>query len=157
MDTNSSLALILLLTSGLLLALLGWWRAAGATRRRNRRQQRRAQRGEADAEALLSQYGWEVVDRQVTQRWTLWVDGEGHDVHCRADLVVASRGHPRHPDGTRLVADVKTGRAAPRASHPATRRQLLEYQLAFGVQGALLVDMEAQQVHHVGFDDLLEL
>jgi len=148
--------IVLLLLAALLASWVGWWRAAHATRRRNRRQQRRARRGEAAAEALLRAHGWQIVDRQATQRWVLWVDGQPEEVHCRADLVVEAHRHADLPDGARFVADVKTGDRAPRPSHPATRRQLLEYQLAFGVRGALLVDMEAQQVHRVAFDDLVE-
>jgi hypothetical protein len=34
---------------------------------------------------------------------------------------------------------------------PATRRQLLEYRCAFGVDGVLLVDAEARRVHVIDF------
>ena len=38
-------------------------------------------------------------------------------------------------DQLACVAEVKTGRLAPRIDTPATRRQLLEYRLAFDVDG----------------------
>lgn len=41
---------------------------------------------------------------------------------------------------------MKTGKLAPRLDHAATRRQLLEYRVAFGVDGVLLVDAEAERV-----------
>ena len=57
----------------------------------------------------------------------------------RADLLVTRNGR-------RYVAEVKTGRTAPRLDCAATRRQLLEYRIAFGVDGVLLVDAESDCV-----------
>jgi hypothetical protein len=53
--------------------------------------------------------------------------------------------------GRRFVAEIKTGDQAPDPSFPATRRQLLEYQLVFEVEGLLLVDMAAGRVRTVSF------
>jgi hypothetical protein len=50
-----------------------------------------------------------------------------------------------------MVAEVKTGTQAPRFEHADTRRQLLEYQLAFEVDSVLLVDVEAGEVREVSF------
>ena len=47
---------------------------------------------------------------------------------------------------------MKTGAAAPRLEVSATRRQLLEYLHAFGVDGVVLVDADARTVQHVAFD-----
>ncbi len=60
-----------------------------------------------------------------------------------ADFIVRRRGRL-------FAADSKTGRAA-RATDAATRRQLLEYMLAFAVDGVLLVDPEAGRVVEVVF------
>jgi Holliday junction resolvase-like predicted endonuclease len=116
-----------------------WWRG-----RRARRRMARAAAGEARAEALLERRGYTVVGRQVQHRSRLFVDGEAVPFELRADLVVA-RG------GRRYVAEVKTGREAPRPTHPATRRQLLEYRAVLDVDGALLVDAEAERVYEVAF------
>ncbi len=97
---------------------------------------------------MLERAGYRVVDRQVHRTWTLRVDGEDREVALRADLIVRRRR-------TRYVAEVKTGRSAPRPDHPETRRQLLEYRLAFDVAGVLLVDMETRSVHSVEFPGLL--
>jgi len=77
------------------------------------------------------------------------IDGELREVSSRADLLL-ERHHRLY------VADVKSGELAPRPDQPATRRQLLEYLLAFGADGALVVDMRRRRVHAVGFPDLLE-
>jgi hypothetical protein len=49
------------------------------------------------------------------------------------------------------VAEVKTGRWAPRLETAATRRQLLEYRFAFDVDGVLLVDADADRVSSIEF------
>lgn len=124
-----------------------WRRAATRVGRGNRRRGDRARRAEFDAEDLLAEYGWTVVDRQVTRRWPMEVDGELVEATLRADLLVEQ-------DGFRFVAEVKTGRDATRPTFPSTRRQLLEYRLAFPVDGVLLVDMEAGEVVEVVFPEL---
>ncbi|HEX8950487.1 MAG TPA: hypothetical protein VF945_01515 [Polyangia bacterium] len=120
-----------------------WWRGA-ELRWRLRDQSERAAAGEARAEKLLAKAGYRVEARQVTRRWNVHVDGAPHEVTLRADFVVTRRGR-------RFVAEVKTGQDAPEIAAPATRRQLLEYRCAFGVDGVLLVDAEARRVHAVDF------
>jgi len=115
-----------------------------ARRRALRRRRERGAAGEARAEVLLTALGYAVVGRQVTARYALDVDGDAHDVDLRADYVV-ERGDRRY------VAEVKTGRLAPRLDTPATRRQLLEYRVAFDVSGVLLVDAESDAVRAVTF------
>lgn len=127
------------------IALLGWWRAVHRTTRGNRRRQVRAQWGEDGAVDVLAAAGFTVVDDQVTGEWSYWLDGDEVVVRCRADLLVEG-------DDGRFIAEVKTGARAIDPTHPATRRQLLEYQLAFPVDGLLLVDMEERRVVQVAFD-----
>lgn len=116
-----------------------WWRT-----RKARRRARRARRGEARAEGLLERLGYTIDDRQAETTWTLRVDGDDHEVELRADLLVTR-------DGARYVAEVKTGRLAPRITSASTRRQLLEYRMAYDVAGVLLVDAEAGRVVPVEF------
>jgi Holliday junction resolvase-like predicted endonuclease len=106
-----------------------------------------AQDGERRAERVLRRAGFAVVERQVAGRLSLSIDGERVEVTNRADLIVR-RGRRTY------VAEVKTGAIAPDPTHPATRRQLLEYRLAFDVDGVLLVDMEREAVHEIGFPDV---
>jgi hypothetical protein len=120
-----------------------WWRGA-SLRWRLRDQSERAAIGEQRAEKLLRKAGYRLEARQVTRRWPVLVDGAPHEVTLRADFVV-TRGRRR------FVAEVKTGEDAPEIAAPATRRQLLEYRCAFGVDGVLLVDAEQKRVHAVDF------
>lgn len=116
-------------------------------RRENGRRQLRASAGEGDAGAVLEAAGFTVIDRQVTVRFRMTLDGEEVEVHNRCDLV-AER------DGRVFVVDVKTGARATDPTGPATRRQLLEYLLSHEADGALLVDMDARVVVEVAFPDL---
>lgn len=132
----------LLLALGLLLLAWALRRAARSLRARSRA--RRALRGEERAEAILARYGYSVIGRQVTVSWPVWIDGEPIAFELRADCIVESGAR-------RYVAEVKTGAVAPRLDTPATRRQLLEYRVAFDVDGVLLVDAEAGAVRRVDF------
>lgn len=75
------------------------------------------------------------------------VDGRHRPVELRADYLVR-RGSER------FVAEVKTGRVAPCLATAATRRQLLEYRLAYAADGVLLVDMAQRRIHEVVFPSL---
>jgi hypothetical protein len=112
--------------------------------RRARRRSRRALVGESAAEHLLARAGYDVVDRQVALTWWIRCDDVDHAVELRADLLV-ERG------GLAFVAEVKTGEAAPRLTTAATRRQLLEYRVAYGVDGVLLVDADRGTIQRVEF------
>lgn len=125
--------------------LLVLWRAASSrTGRGNRKRATRAAVAEHHAEPLLARHGYRVTDRQVAGEVTVLVDGESRVVTCRADLIVERRRR-------RFVAEVKSGPNVTLATHPSTRRQLLEYLYAFDVDGVLLVDMHRKRVVQVEF------
>lgn len=118
-----------------------WWRGA-SLRWRLRARTRRAARGERDAARLLARAGYRVCGAQVRGELEYRLDGAPRVVEVQADYLVESRGE-------RFVAEVKTGREAPRLSNRATRRQLLEYAHAFDAAGVLLIDAERGRVHRV--------
>jgi hypothetical protein len=117
----------------------GWWGS-----RRARRRAARAGAGEGDAAGLLRRAGYRIVATQARTRWAPLLDGAPYELELRADYLVEA-------DGERLVAEVKTGDVAPSLSSAATRRQLLEYHVAFEVDGVLLVCPEAGAIHRVEF------
>ena len=113
-------------------------------RRAGRFHNERGQAGERRAEQLLRAQGYRVRARHVAGSYAVQVDGDVENIPLIADFIVER-------DGQRWVAEVKTGKQAPRVGHADTRRQMLEYQLAFEVPGVLLVDAEANRVHQVRF------
>jgi len=128
---------------GCLLLALGWWRSHRRIRRGNRRRGRIARGAEVDAEQLLAEAGFDVLERQATRRIVIEVDGEPVEAIVRADLLV-KRGRRRY------VAEVKTAGAVDPA-RPGTRRQLLEYLLVYRVDGVVLVDMTNHALREVRF------
>jgi Holliday junction resolvase-like predicted endonuclease len=114
------------------------WRRSTIAKKRGRR----AQKGETDAEELLESAGYEVMERQVRREFSLVCEGEEMTFELRADLLVRR-------DNEVFVAEVKTGESAPDLRNAATRRQLIEYALAFESPRILLVDVEGQDVCEV--------
>ena len=133
-------ALVALILARLGRGMRGSWRA--------RARAERAGAGEDAAEVLLRGAGFTIVARQVRTWWTPIVDGEPQETELRADYLVEAAG-------ALLVAEVKTGEEAPRITTAATRRQLLEYHVAFalshGADGVLLVCPELGTIHRVEF------
>ena len=129
-------ALVALVVARWLRQWRGSWRA--------HRRANRASAGELDAATMLRRAGFRIVARQARTWWSPIVDGEPYETEVRADYLVEA-------DGELLVAEVKTGDEAPQLSTAATRRQLLEYHVAFEADGVLLVCPERGAIHRVDF------
>lgn len=148
MSRESVFLLVALLAGALVALVVGRWLRALRGTWRAKRRARRAGSGEEDAAVMLRRAGFTIVARQARTWWTPTVDGEPVETELRADYLVES-------EGALFVAEVKTGDEAPQLSTAATRRQLLEYQvafhLAFGAHGVLLVCPELNAIHRVQF------
>ncbi len=130
-----------------LLVAIGAWCAIAWKRRTMLERFDAGRAAEREAEFILAAAGFRVIARQISARWTMTVDGTRCEVDLRADLRVE-----RH--GRQWLVEVKSGAAAPDPLWPSTRRQLLEYSLAFGASELLLVDVTARRIHVVSFPDL---
>jgi hypothetical protein len=139
---------IALLVGALVALVLARWLRAWLGSRRAVRRARRWKAGEDAAADLLSAAGYRIVERQATTWWYPRIDGEPLETEVRADYIVEAGGEL-------LVAEVKTGIAAPSMGNAATRRQLLEYLVAFGADGVLLVCPERRAIHRVEFPGCL--
>lgn len=135
---------IIALVAVLLYAVIGrkWnaWRGSKRARKRGAR----AVRGERRAEKLLESHGYEILERQLRTAWTIECDDGEHEFDLRADLLVQR-------DGREFIAEVKTGDAAPDLRNASTRRQLLEYAVAYNSPTILLVDVESRRIQEVYF------
>ncbi len=120
------------------------WLARQRAGWRSRKRNRIAARAERHAERLLARAGYRVLEVQPRLGWSIEVDGRPEAIELRADLLVTKRGR-------RYVADVKSGQHAPDLRTASTRRQLLEYLIAYQTDGVLLVDMQAGEVREVRF------
>ncbi|MBI5481065.1 MAG: hypothetical protein HY906_19565 [Deltaproteobacteria bacterium] len=132
---------------GALAALLLWalLAALGRALRRHRglARQRHGHAGERRGAALLQDAGWRVLDSHPPAALAVEVDGEPFAQPLEADYLCER-------DGRTLPAEVKTGQAADLGAR-ATRRQLLEYAVAYRSGATLLVDADAGTVAEVRF------
>ena len=148
LGAHANAVLALVAAVAVLSALLALWLAARWRRFRGswraRRRAARAGAGEDRAALMLEAAGFRIVARQARIAWVPLVDGEPFATELRADYLV-ERGDEL------LVAEVKTGAEAPSLATAATRRQLLEYRVAFDADGVLLVCPEAGAIHRVEF------
>jgi hypothetical protein len=106
--------------------LRAWFDRSGRQRRA-----RLALRAERAAEKILRKAGFRVLEAQARISWPVVFGDETLLFELRADFIVE--------DDRRYVAEVKTGDVVS-LRHGGTRRQLLEYLLAFDVDGVLLID-----------------
>jgi hypothetical protein len=111
--------------------------------RASRRRTRRGLDAEVHAEKLLRRLGYRVLGRQVRGGYEAAVDDTTWPVELTADYLVTR-------DGLDMVVEVKTGDGA-RLGHADTRRQMLEYQLAFGVSAVILLDADRGTLKQVTF------
>jgi hypothetical protein len=158
--TPQTLDVLLVLTAVLITLVLTRWLRSMRGSLRARRRAARAGAGEDIAAILLEEAGFIVIERQARVDWAplvylegpsesgpLHLGGEPHHLELRADYLVER-------DGELLVAEVKTGAEAPNLDTAATRRQLLEYHVAFAADGVLLVCPERNTIQRVVFPTL---
>jgi hypothetical protein len=141
----AALALAVAFVQALFLAGRRW-----ARRRRMAIRMERAQDGEERAARLLEEHGFVVSGAQAVVEHAVRIDDRVVVVALRADYLAEK-------NGARYVVEVKTGALAPKIETSATRRQMLEYRIAFDVDGVVLVDAESGRVHEVTFPALERL
>lgn len=137
-------AFLLGMAAATLIVLFVFHEMKQMARRRRVRRAARAHQAERAAAAVLERAGYTVLGQQVRRVWSVSADGQEVSFELIADYLVAA-------GGAAWVAEVKTGERALSLLHGPTRRQLLEYRHAFGVEGVLLVDAEAQRVRRIQF------
>ncbi len=143
-DSRKTMAIAVVVGSLLVIALWSIFRR-WLHRITLRRRFARAATGELRAESLLVERGYRVIARQAARQWHIAINGTSARVDLRVDYLVEKRGR-------RFVVEVKTGRFAPRLDNAITRRQLLEYHIAYGSDGALLVNPEQRRIHEIEFN-----
>jgi hypothetical protein len=129
----------------LIIALTAWWVVLFLRMLRSRKGRRVALHGlraERGAEKWLRGLGYQILGKQIASQLELYVNGQPWIFPLRADYLLGV-GNKRY------IAEVKSGKEMTSVSHAATRRQLLEYHLAYQVDGVLLVDAENKKVQHV--------
>ncbi len=127
--------------------LLGLTFARGGLRGRLERHRRTGARAEKKALRLLERAGFKLIRREAPATLTVVVDGVPQQFDVRADLLLSRKRRV-------YLAEIKAGEASGTIRNRATRRQLLEYALAFDVDGLLLVDVARARIRLVEFPAL---
>lgn len=106
---------------------------------------KKAKKGELAAIKLLEAKGYTIIAAQENKTIVTWVDNKPHYNTLIVDYIVKKGGKT-------FIAEVKTGKKVTKPTQTDTRRQLLEYYLAFNPHGIILVDMEKKELHNIVFD-----
>lgn len=109
-----------------------------------RQRLRKARKGEIAAIKFLEDRGYTVTGMQERKTVVTWVDHTPHYNNLKVDFIAKRKGKV-------YIAEVKTGQNAPNPTLAETRRQLLEYSLAYQPDGILLVDMERKTLREIAF------
>lgn len=146
LDQSAILALSLLAATLLLgVQTVRLWARGRVGAQRAKRARTLGRKGERDAKRLLKRARYRIEAEQPVGRLAYVVDAEAREAVLRPDFFVR-KGKRRY------VADAKAGVDATDLAKRGSRRQLLEYALAFPtVDGVLLVDTERGAIHEVAF------
>lgn len=98
-----------------------------------------------EAETLLKNKGFKIIDKQKRADIITYIDGKPNLGFVKADLIVEK-------NGKKYVAEVKAGELVADPLEPMTRRQLLEYKFAYKPYEVLLVNMLDKSIHKIDFE-----
>lgn len=103
-----------------------------------------SKRAEKKAERWLKRNGFQIIGRQQSRPLIIKTGKTSHRYLIRTDFLVKKGG--RH-----YVVEVKSGRKNSKITNRETRRQLLEYFLAYQTYGIILFDMDSKRFTEVKF------
>jgi Holliday junction resolvase len=143
-DENSILIFILFIGGGIVCLILyikisHWLRAKGLRKRFSK-----SRRAEKEAEKVLMKNGYAVIDAQKSKPLLITIGDKVHRYLVRIDYLVRKRGKV-------YVVEVKSGEKIPYITNRETRRQMLEYYLAYQPSGILLLNMKNKSISEVKF------
>jgi len=141
---NGVLILILIIGGGIICLFLyikisNWLRA-----KRLRRRFSKSRQAEKEAEKILRKKGYAIIDAQKSKPLLITVGDKIHRYLVRIDYLVRKRGKV-------YVVEVKSGEKIPYITNRETRRQMLEYYLAYQPNGIILLNMKNKSISEVKF------
>lgn len=119
--------------------LARWWRKL-----RLRRRFSRGAVAEQRANKILKNNGYEVLFTQRPFVMRMYVDNQLKEYKIRPDAFAKKNGRL-------YIVEVKTGQHAANPLYRDTRRQLMEYYYGIAADGLLLVNGDAETIHHIDF------
>ena len=143
-NENSVLIFILFICGGIFCLVLfikisNWLRT-----RRLRKRFSKSRQAEKEAEKILRKNGYAIIDAQKSKPLLITIGDKIHRYLVRIDYLVRKRGKI-------FVVEVKSGEKIPYITNRETRRQMLEYYLAYQPCGILLLNMKNKIISEVKF------
>jgi len=104
----------------------------------------KGRKAEKAAEKILTKNGYTIIETQKSKSLLVTIGDKLHHYIVRIDYLVKKRGKI-------YVVEVKSGDKIPYITNRETRRQMLEYYLAFQPRGILLLNMKNKSISEVRF------
>lgn len=144
MNLNNQEILILILASSLLLVCIFIKLYELIKIKKIQRRFYKGRKAEKAAEKVLTKNGYTIIDVQKSKPLLLAIGSKIHRYLVRIDYLVRKRGRI-------YVVEVKSGEKIPYITNRETRRQMLEYYLAFQPSGILLLNMKNKNISEIRF------
>jgi len=143
-DENSILIFILFIGGGIFCLILylkisNWLRT-----KRLRKRFSKSRQAEKEAEKILKRNGYAIIDAQKSKPLLVTIGDKVHHYLVRIDYLARKKGKI-------YVVEVKSGEKIPYITNRETRRQMLEYYLAYQPSGILLLNMKNKSISEVKF------
>lgn len=104
----------------------------------------KSRQAEKEAENFLKKKGYTIVDIQKSKSILIAIGDKIHRYLIRIDYLVRKKGKI-------YVVEVKSGEKNPYITNRETRRQMLEYYLAYQPNGIILLNMKNKSISEVKF------
>lgn len=146
LDINHNLYLIIIifLLGGLLSLILYLKTRDYINNRKAKKRSVTSKRAEKKAEKWLKRNGFQIIEKQQSRPLIIQTGRTSHRYLIRTDFLVKKGGR-------KYIVEVKSGRKNSYITNRDTRRQLLEYYLAYQTYGIILFDMEHKKFSEVKF------
>ena len=143
-NENSILIFILFVSGGIIclifyIKISNWLRAE-----RLRKRFSKSRQAEKEAEKILKKNGYAIIDTQKSKPLLITIGNKIHRYLVRIDYLARKSGKV-------YVVEVKSGEKIPYITNRETRRQMLEYYLAYQPSGILLLNMKNKSISEVKF------
>lgn len=141
---NIDLLLIIFLSGGILTLILYLKIRSLLSNKRAKQRSKISKRAEDKAEKWLKRNGFQVLEKQQSRPLIIQTGKTCHRYSIRTDFLVRKSGR-------KYIVEVKSGHQNSLVTNRDTRRQLLEYFLAYQSYGIILFDMEHKKFSEVKF------
>jgi Holliday junction resolvase len=143
-NENAIFIFILFIGGGIICLILfikisNWLRV-----KRLRKRFSKSRQAEKEAEKILKKNGYAIIDAQKSKPLLITIGDKVHRYLVRIDYLARKRGRV-------YVVEVKSGEKIPYITNRETRRQMLEYYLAYQPSGILLLNMKNKSISEVKF------